>query len=244
MKLIVVKDYQALSREAAHRGAEELRAHPNASVVAATGDTPMGMYAHLAELRDRGELDASGLRLFQLDSYLGLSADDPRSLYGWMKRSLLDPLGIPDERVVRLTGDAPDPDSVCEAYDAAVAAAGGIDLAILGLGRNGHLGFNEPPVQVDAPTRVVALATESIESNASYWGGQDRVPRRALTAGMSVLLKSRAILVLVSGTRKQEILRRTIEGPITPDVPASYLQHRSNVTIIADRDAAGSLSAQ
>jgi glucosamine-6-phosphate deaminase len=240
IRLLVTEDYARLSRAGADLIGGVIRADPTAAIVLATGDTPMGAYRELAARRQRGEVDTSRLRIFQLDAYLGLAADDPRSLYGWMARSVLGPLGIPEANVVRLPGDTPDPPAACRAYDAAVRAAGGLDLAVLGLGPNGHLGFNEPPSDAGAPTRIVALTEASIQSNARYWGGIDQVPRAAITAGMEVLLAAHRILLLVSGEHKREILHRTVAGPVDPQIPASYLQRAANVTVIADRAAWGS----
>lgn len=237
MQLVITDDAAALYRAGADLIADVITANPTATLIVPTGETPMGVYRELAARRRRGELDTSRLRVFQLDGYLGLAPDDRRSLYGWMKRSFLDPLGVPDANVVRLPGDAPDPEAACRAYDAAVRAAGGIDLSILGLGPNGHLGFNEPPSNPTMPTRVVDLAPESVASNARYWGESEQVPRRALTAGMTVLLAARRTLLLVLGEHKREILRRAIEGPPSPDVPASYLREAGNVTVIADTAA-------
>jgi glucosamine-6-phosphate deaminase len=235
--LIIVEDYEALSHHGADWLVDAIRAKPDAAVVAATGNTPMGMYIDLAQLRIRGLVDTSRLHVFQLDAYLGLAPDDPRALFGWTRRSFLEPLGIAATNVVRLTGDAPDPWEACSRYEAAVREVGGFDISILGLGPNGHLGFNEPPSPPDAPTRVVHLTPESIASNARYWGGEDQVPRQALTCGMDLLLAAQQTLLIVSGAHKHEVLHRAVEGPQTPEVPASYLQSASNVMVLADRAA-------
>ncbi|MEA2575982.1 MAG: glucosamine-6-phosphate deaminase [Chloroflexia bacterium] len=235
MRLIVTEDYDSLSRVGANFVAEIIAANPAATVVPAMGDTPMRIYAELAARRQRRELDTLQIRVFQLDEYAGIDTEDPRLLYGWLLRSFVAPLGIPESNVVRLRGDVEDVQAACRDYESAAHEAGGFDLAILGLGPNGHLGFNEPPSEPDAPTRVVELTDESLESNARYWGGKDRVPRTAVTAGMDLLLASKQILLVVSGEHKSEILRRTINGPATPEVPASLLQHAANVTVIADR---------
>lgn len=237
MRLIVTDDYGALSRAGADIVAELLAGNPSAVVVPATGDTPMGIYEELAARTERGDLDASRLRVFLLDEYAGVPADDPRSLYGWLVRSFIAPLGIPEAGVVRLRGDAEDMAAECAAYERAVAEAGGFDLAILGLGPNGHIGFNEPPASPDSPTRVVDLAPASLESNARYWGEGEQVPHQGVTAGMRLLLSARHVLLVVSGEHKRDILRRTLTGPATPDVPASLLQHAANVTVLADRAA-------
>lgn len=237
MRLRVTEDYASLSRAGADMVADLIAARPGAAVVPATGDTPMGIYAELAARRARGELDASRLRVFQLDEYLDVGAEDPRSLYGWLLRSFVLPLGIPEGNVVRLHGDVADVEAACAAYERAVEDADGFDLAILGLGPNGHLGFNEPPSEAGAPTRVVDLTEASVESNAKYWGGRHRVPRGAVTAGMARLLSARHVLLVVSGAHKSDILRRTLTGPPTPDVPASLLQRAADVTVLADRSA-------
>ncbi len=237
MRLVVFDEYQDLSRAGANLVAGLVAARPAAAIVLATGITPMGVYQELAERRKRGEFQTAQLHVFQLDEYLGLEPDDRRSLFLWMKQAVLDPWAIPPANAVRLPGDALDPQAACRAYDCTVEAVGGFDLAVLGLGPNGHLGFNEPPADPASRTRVVALTDTSIESNARYWGGRDQVPRQALTVGLGWLLTARHILLLVSGAHKQSIMRLTVEGPVTPEVPASYLQQAANVTVMADTAA-------
>jgi len=237
MKIISVEDYDALSRAAAHFIATTIAAKADASIIIPTGNTPVGTYRRLAQMQQDGFIDASHLRVFQLDEYLGRSSADPRSFFHWINMEFMQPLNIPISHVVRLPGEGCDPQVACAAYEAAVRAAGGIDLAVLGLGTNGHLGFNEPPVESDAPTRTINLTDETIDRHAVYWGGADRVPRKAITAGLDIVLSARQTLLLVSGKSKREILEKTVNGPVSPNVPGSYLQRVENVTIIADRDA-------
>jgi glucosamine-6-phosphate deaminase len=239
MNIITVSDPEALAQTGADLFAAAVAAKPDASVVLATGNTPMGVYAELARRRAASRFDASKLRPFQLDGYLNISLSDKRSLYGWLKRSFLDPLGIDVARLTALPDDATNPTAACAQYDRTVDAIGGFDLSVLGLGPNGHLGFNEPPSPPNSPTREVALTEASLRSNAGYWGGIDRVPRRAITCGMRQLLGARQTLLLVSGAHKREILYSMLSGPITPDVPASLLRTVSNVTVIADEAALG-----
>ena len=235
MQTLVVDTLEHMNQTGADIVTQTLAERPDATLLVATGNTPMGMYQELARRRAEGMLDASRARVFQLDEYVGVPEDDVRSLYGWTRRSFVDPLGIPLAQVTRLVADGDDLEASCRAYDDQVAAAGGIDLAILGLGPNGHLGFNEPPCAADAPTRLIDLTPESVVSNAVYWGGEEHVPRQALTAGMTVIMGARHIVLVVSGAHKREILARTMLGPVTPEVPSSFLQLAPRVTIVADR---------
>jgi glucosamine-6-phosphate deaminase len=237
MRIVVVDDYAALSRAAADAVAGTLARRPDALLLLATGDTPMGAYQVLAERRQRSELDTSRMRVAQLDEYAGLAQGDRRSLYDWMARSFLEPLGVPEARAIRLDARL-SPDVACRRFDEAVQAGGGFDLAVLGLGPNGHLGFNEPPTERDAPTRLVILTPESVRSNARYWGHEDDVPREALTCGLASMLAAREVLLIVSGAHKRAILRRTLAPMPSADVPASWLQTAAGVvTVLADRDA-------
>lgn len=235
----VVDDAAGLSRAGADLFARLVHADGPVTVVPATGETPVGMYAELAARRERGDLDTSGVSVVQLDEYLGLASDDRRALFGWMDRTVLEPLAIDPGRVERLPTDG-DLEEACAAFDRTLAARGGIDVAILGLGVNGHLGFNEPPSDAASVTRTVELTPSTIAANARYWGTERDVPARAVTLGMRPLLAARAIVLLVSGASKREIVRRALEGPVREDVPASFVrQARGTVTVIVDRAAWG-----
>jgi glucosamine-6-phosphate deaminase len=226
-----------LDEEGAAIVASWLGERPSGTLMPALGTSALGIYRSIARLRARGSLDTSRLTLVQLDEYAGLARDDPRNLFDWLLRDVAGPLEIPAERVIRLRGDAPDAAAACRAYVEDVAAAGGIDVAVLGLGPNGHLGFNEPPSAADAPTRKVELSEASLGSNARYWGGRSRVPSHALTAGMDLLLAARRILLVVTGPSKAAILRRVVMEPVSPDVPASLLRTVPSATLLADTAA-------
>jgi glucosamine-6-phosphate deaminase len=238
MNAIVDKTHDLMSQSAARIMADAIRRKPDLSMLVATGNTPIDSYRHLAKLVNDENIDASGIIAVQLDEYLGIGPEDPRSLFGWMDRDFIRPLGIDNERVIRFDAIAEDPQSAIDSYDRMVEAIGGIDLAVLGLGPNGHLGFNEPPSFADSPTRIVDLTPESIASNSRYWGDDAVVPTRAFTAGMTTILAARQILLVTSGSHKCQILRKTIRGPVTELVPSSLLQTVSEkVTVLADDGA-------
>jgi glucosamine-6-phosphate deaminase len=235
----VAEDAEELSRTAADVVGDVIAANPTASVVAATGRTPMGLYWELARRRRAGLADPSAITAVQLDEYLGLDPNDRRSLLRWMRRSFAEPLGIAADHLVALPVDGA-LDEACASFDRALEARGGLDLAILGLGLNGHLGFNEPPSSADAPTRVVALSPLTVEANAGYWGAEADVPRRAVTIGLQPLLAARSIVLVVSGAAKRTIVHRALEGGVGPEVPASFLRTtQADVTVVVDREAWG-----
>ena len=218
------------------RAALAAAGRPDATLMPALGSTALPIYAALGDERRRGSFDTRALRLVQLDEYAGIAADDPRTLIGWLRRDVAEPLAIAEERIIHLAGDDPDPTAAIRRYDATVAAAGGIDVAVLGLGPNGHLGFNEPPSGAGAPTRWVALSDASLRSNAAYWADLGPPPA-ALTAGMTTILAARRVLLVVTGERKRAILRATLDGPPSADVPASLLRTHPAATLLADTDA-------
>ena len=229
VNLLVCDTPQAVAERAASLIERQVRAKPDSSLLVATGNTPMPTYAELARRKPK----MSEVCAIQLDEYLGVSEHDPRSLYGWMERSFTRPLGV--GRVLRFDAMSARPDAACAEHAAGIRTLGGIDLAILGLGPNGHLGFNEPPSDASAPTRPVVLSAASLLSNAPYWAPL-AVPRQALTVGMDLILAARACLLIVTGEHKREVLGRMLEGPRTPQLPASYLQD-APLTVVADRAA-------
>ncbi len=217
--------------------AEWFTAKPKANVVIATGNTPMGIYQNLSKMQSRGKVDCSSLHVFQLDAYADVSLSDSRSLQSWSRKSFIEPLNISEKNFTPLIGYSNNHQEACRNYHQAVLDAGGYDIAILGLGPNGHLGFNEPPADNKSTTRVITLTEESMVSNSVYWGGRENVPTQALTAGMDLLLAAKQILLVVSGAHKKDILHKTLYGPVNKDVPSSYLQTVPNVTIFTDTAA-------
>jgi glucosamine-6-phosphate deaminase len=214
-----------------------LAERPDAAVLTAVGMSPLGIYAGLADLGVSGRVDLSRVRLVQLDEYVGVPDADRRCLFAWLLRDVATRLGVGSDRLIRLSGDATDSDAEAARHDAAIVAAGGLDVSVLGLGPNGHLGFNEPPSAADAPTRVVELTDASVGSSARYWGSTSAVPRRAITVGMNRLLAARRTLLVVKGTGKRGILRRLVAEPVVDDLPASHLRGVPGVVLLADTDA-------
>ena len=238
-RIVIVEDADDIGQVGADLVSDAIARNPAASITAATGQSPMGLYSALAGRYRSGVFDTSAVTVFQLDEYLGLPPGDRRSLLGWMQRSFLEPLGVDGERVVPLTADG-DPQEACAAFDRALEARGSLDIAILGLGRNGHLGFNEPPSAAESPTRVVELSAVTVEDNARYWGSAADVPTRAVTMGMRNLLRARQVVLVASGDVKRAVVRRALEGPVGPEVPASLLRTAdADVTVIVDRAAWG-----
>ncbi|MEZ4860392.1 MAG: glucosamine-6-phosphate deaminase [Caldilineaceae bacterium] len=237
MHVLVTKDYAAMSRAAADWVVAAIKAKPESTIVFPTGKTPLGLYEELIARHRQGAFDASALRIFVLDEYVGIPQEDSRSLYGWLQRTLFAPLGIASNQITPLPGDAADPVAACHAYHATLVAAGGLDVAILGLGPNGHIGYNDPPADATATTRVLDLSESSLATCARDWGGRDRLLPQAMTIGMDLLLAARQKLLIVSGAGKRDILHQSLYGPISPAVPASYLQQAENVTVVADEAA-------
>lgn len=241
--LTVVADYEALSSLAADIVTDCVTAHPSAAITLPTGETPQGMYEELVRRIREGRLDFSRVRFFCLDDYLGTSIGDEVSLTGWLDEVFFQPARVPRQHIHLMPTDAPDPHAEAARYDRDIAAAGGLELAIVGLGPNGHVGFNEPGSPPDSRTRVVTLTRESREQNAAYYEGQQTIPPRAVTMGLGTILEARQLVLIVSGESKARILKATLEGPITPAVPGSFLRTAADrLRVIVDESAASALT--
>ena len=241
-RLSIVGDPGAMSEAAADVVAAVIAANPIAVFAVPTGSTPLGLFDVLAARTARSEIDFSRTRLFCLDEYLGVSDTDPNSLTRWLLESFVDRVGIPQVHVHTAPATASDPERAAQEYERELAAAGGLDLAVLGMGANGHVAFNEPGSPVDSRTRVIALAPESIAQAASYWQNERTAPTHALSMGVGTLLDARRLVLIVSGSAKAEVLRKALEEPMSASVPASWLRLAGpRLEVIVDRDAASQL---
>jgi glucosamine-6-phosphate deaminase len=243
-KLTVVPDARTMSGIAADIVAVAVAAKPDAVVSFPTGSTPLGMFELLAERAARGDIDLSHIELFCLDEYVGVTAADPNSLTGWLQRALIERVGVPEVHLHTLPATASDIAAAVERFERDLADCGGLDLAVLGLGPNGHIGYNEPGSLAESRTRIVALTPGSVAQAAAYWQGAVDIPDTALTIGVGTLLEAKRIVLLVSGESKADMLRRTLEEPMCADVPASWLRKAgSRLHVIADEAAASHLAS-
>jgi glucosamine-6-phosphate deaminase len=238
IRLEIEADYEAMSQKAAALFSRALRKKPQGVFGFATGSTPIGMYKELIRLHEEEGLDFSGITTFNLDEYHPISRESDKSYYYFMMASLFDYVNIDPDRVYVPDGMAEDVERECLLYEAKMEAAGGIDAQILGIGHNGHIGFNEPSQRFSTNTKHVALKEMTITNNARFFENADEVPRHAITMGIRSIMMARHILLLANGAAKAEILRDALTGPITPLVPASVLQLHPSVTLVADEAAA------
>ena len=230
-----------MSAAAAEVVAARLRAKPDAVLLLPTGTTPLGMYRRLAELHAEEGLSFARATFFNLDEYLGLAPDHPASYHVYMEENFYGLVDADPARVHVPDGSAPDPEAECERYEAAIRQAGGVDLAVLGIGRNGHIGFNEPGAPFDSRTRVVRLAESTRRVNAADFEGS-RAPEKAITVGMATIFEAREVLLLASGANKARTVAAALGGEISESVPASMLRRHPNATFLLDQEAATALS--
>ena len=233
------------ARALARHVARNLALNPRLVFGLPTGRTPVPLYAELIELCRRGAVGFSRATTFNLDEFLGLASTDERSYRAFMQRHLFGHIDLPASRIHFLDGAAPDPQAECDRYERQIARMGGIDLLLLGLGTNGHIGFNEPGQSLVSATHRTRLTQVTRRANASLFGNRvAAVPRHALSMGMGTILRARRIVLLATGTSKAAAVRRLVHGPITPEVPASFLQLHGSAQIWVDEAAGARLSGR
>ena len=231
------KDYKDMSRKAANIISAQVIMKPNCTLGLATGSTPLGIYDQLTEWYKKGDLDFSAVHSVNLDEYRGLPKENDQSYYYFMHKNLFDRVNIRPENTNVPNGMEPDAEKECRRYEKLIAGLGGIDLQLLGLGHNGHIGFNEPGEAFEKETHCVDLQERTIEANKRFFDSADEVPRQAYTMGIKTIMQAKKILVAVSGEDKAEIVKKAFFGPVTPAVPASILQMHNDVTVVADEAA-------
>lgn len=244
MELIIQRDKDAAARLVARIVAHEIRTNPRAVLGLATGSTMEAVYQHLVQMHRAAGLDFSGVSTFNLDEYVGLAADDPHSYRYFMNQHLFHQVNINLANTHLPNGRAADLGAECRNYESLIAQAGGIDLQLLGIGKSGHIGFNEPLSALKSRTREKALTPTTIQQNAPFFGGEAKMPRRAITMGVGTILDARRCLLLATGEAKAEIIAQAVEGPITSMVTASALQLHPKATVIVDEAAAAKLKEQ
>ena len=243
MKIYLEKDYEAMSRRAAHIIAAEVYRNPACVLGLATGSTPVGTYRNLIEWNRQGDLSFKDVRTVNLDEYKGLAPTHDQSYRYFMQSNLFDHIDIVPENTHVPSGLAEDAEAECAAYDKLVADLGYADLQLLGLGHNGHIGFNEPDSHYTKETHVVDLTQSTIDANARFFASADDVPRQALTMGVGCIMAARRVLLIANGEGKAEALYNAFCGPISPDCPASILQLHGDVVVVGDEAALSKLVA-
>jgi glucosamine-6-phosphate deaminase len=244
-RVTIYHNDRAAARALARRIAEAVAAHPRIVLGLPTGRTPVALYNELASLAARGAADFSQITTFNLDEFVGIPASHPGSYRTFMQQHFFSLLHVPPEHVHFLNGTAEDLAAECERYEREIADAGGIDLQVLGIGTNGHIGFNEPARELQSRTHRVVLKAETRRSNAALFGGDPaKVPAEALSMGMASILDARAVVLLATGTAKASCVERVVNGPLTTDLPASFLQLHHDVDIMLDEAAAAQLKPQ
>ena len=237
MKIYKAKDYKDMSRKAANIISAQVIMKPNCVLGLATGSTPIGTYDQLVEWYNKGDLDFSEVTTVNLDEYKGLPRTNDQSYYYFMHQHLFDRVNINPEQTNVPNGMESDAEKECARYEELIHSVGGVDLQLLGLGHNGHIGFNEPGAAFEKETHCVDLTQSTIDANKRFFASEADVPRQAYTMGIGTILQAKKILLVASGEDKAEAVKNTLFGPITPAVPASILQIHPDVTIVADEAA-------
>lgn len=237
MKIYKAKDYKDMSRKAENIISAQMIMKPNCVLGLATGSTPIGTYDQLVEWYNKGDLDFSEVTTVNLDEYKGLPRTNDQSYYYFMHQHLFDRVNIDPERTNVPNGMEPDVEKECGRYEELIRSLGGVDLQLLGLGHNGHIGFNEPGEAFEKETHCVELTESTIEANKRFFASADDVPKQAYTMGIKTIMQAKKILIVVNGENKADIVERAFFGPVTPEVPASILQLHNDVTLVGDEAA-------
>lgn len=237
MRIYKLKDYKSLSEKSAQIIASQIILKEDSVLGLATGSTPEGLYGELIELYKRGIIDFSEITTFNLDEYYGIHRHNAQSYYHYMREKLLDHINIKKESINIPNGLAKDVDEHCREYEENIELSGGIDFQILGIGRNGHIGFNEPCDEFKPLTHLVHLTQETIEDNARFFESIEEVPTTAISMGIKTIMNAKKILLVASGEGKAQAMYDSLRGPITPKVPASILQLHKNLTVVVDEGA-------
>ena len=241
MEIIIQPDSQHASLVAARIVGRLVKEKPHAVIGFATGNTPLQLYKNLVRMHREEGLDFSGVTTFNLDEYVGVPPVHPSSFHSYMWAHLFSQLNIPNGRIHIPDGLAADIPAVCRNYEQSIKSAGGIDIQIMGIGTNGHLGFNEPTSSFYSRTRIKTLTEETRLNNSAAFGGQDNVPLHVITMGLGTILESRTCLLMAFGRKKAKAIALTVEGPLTAMVPGTVLQLHPRAILILDKDAASEL---
>lgn len=237
MRIYKAKNYDEMSRKAANIIAAQVLMKPDSVLGLATGSTPIGTYKQLIEWYQRGDLDFSEITSVNLDEYKGLDKTSDQSYQYFMHHNLFDYINIKEERLNIPNGMEPDAKKECSRYDEVIRTVGGVDLQLLGIGHNGHIGFNEPSDIFEKGTHCVDLTQSTIDANARFFASEEEVPKQAYTMGIRTIMQARKVLLIASGKDKAGIMKKACFGPVTPQVPASILQLHPDVIIVADEEA-------
>lgn len=237
MRIYREKDYNTMSRQAANIISAQVILKPNCVLGLATGLTPIGIYKQLIDWYNKGDLDFSKVKTVNLDEYKGLDGKHPQSYRYFMDMNLFNHINIDKTNTNIPNGMAADDEVECARYNQLIHELGGIDLQLLGIGHNGHIGFNEPNDEFDKETHCVALKQSTIDANSKLFDSPNEVPRYAYTIGIQNIMRAKIIVIVASGEDKAEIIKKAFTGPITPEVPASILQLHENVILVADEAA-------
>ncbi|MBQ7338858.1 MAG: glucosamine-6-phosphate deaminase [Clostridia bacterium] len=243
MKVIVCETYEEMSRCAADVVADVMKARHDCVLGLATGSTPVGMYDELVRRYEAGELDFSAVRSVNLDEYYPISPDNAQSYRYFMNTNLFDRVNIDKAQTAVPDGSAPDPEAECRAYEEKIAALGQVDIQVLGIGQNGHIGFNEPAEALHPLTHLTALTESTIKANARFFSEDEVIPTSALTMGMGTILRAKKILILANGEAKADAIATLLSGMLTTSCPASFLNLHDDVVVICDRAAMSKVQA-